>query len=96
MHYTPYRGVLTIIILILHLSVCVRCDGRSSEVDLTSKLRMAILNAGKFDTHGDGVIERVLTTTAYSCETLGMGKIELYTCAWRPVVSKLKRTRKKV
>ena len=40
----------------------------SPEVDFTSKLRLALLNAWKVVYHGDAVVESVWTTTAYSSD----------------------------
>ena len=54
-----------------------------------------LLSIGKVGYDGDGVVESAWTTTAYSCDgsenTWGKGKIEIYTCAWRPVVTNTKK-----
>ena len=76
---------------------------------MISKLRLAfpqlvVLNAEKVGYHGNGVIDsiyRLSLLIAMTCgleNTWGKGKIEIYIYAWRTVtvVSKPKRTRKKV
>ena len=61
------------VIVLIHCTylifdTCVCESGRSPEVDLTPKLRLAFLSAATISYNGAGMVESAWTTTAYSCD----------------------------